>query len=662
MKNSLYNTFYLGFLLLLPFVFYNKIIDPYLLPRQFFLALFILIIVIFLLKNKQNLKTSILKKPLFITMIVFILLNLISFFQSHVLSESHAVFSKIILTYFLFFITYILLENSFLQEKKIIKAIVFFGILSSFTALYQIYNKTVNGVHILYDISNISGNFGNKNLLSSLLFLCLPFYFIAKNFEKNIRYLSYFGISITLLIITIIRTRAVLIAVIIFFLLLLLFKIKERLLIKKRYFLITGFALVIFMGFLYKNLFWDKQQNEFSSSSNATKQYVLRVLDSQTLKSRILFWHNSIEMYKENLITGVGIGNWQINFPKYGLDKFEKSTKIINGESTLQRPHNDYLWILCETGTLALLSYLLIFGTILYQLYFLIKKSNSKKEKWNYFYLFSGIIGYLIVSFFDFPYERIEHQVIISLVFSIVCYSYYKTENTSKKIEVKWLSIIIILLCIYSITVSYFRLKGEYHALKMLHDKNDKNWFGTIAEAKKAENYFYKIDNTSIPLKWYEGIGNFNENQLLEAENCFVDAYQNNPYNIQVINNLASVFQANGKLDKAIKHYNEALKISKNFDEAKLNLAALYYNKKDFSKAFTLINEVDVNSTNPKYQTYLVPILNSKINTFLKLHSNKSQVTIIVKKVTTKEQLLELYFASKKAKLTFEDYLKIVKL
>ncbi|MBF6641747.1 tetratricopeptide repeat protein [Flavobacterium sp. J49] len=187
--------------------------------------------------------------------------------------------------------------------------------------------------------------------------------------------------------------------------------------------------------------------------------------------------------------------------------------------------------------------------------------------------------------------------------------------------------------------------------------KANKNWSETIYEAQKSEHYFYPLDNTSMPLTRYEGIGHFNENRLEESQSYFEKAYQLTPYNIQVITNLASTYQADGKIDEAVVLYNDALKISKEFDEAKLNLAALYYNKKEFDKAYALINEIKVTSKNPKYKLYLVPILNHKINAYLKTATDKVVIENLVKNVTTKEALLQLFFDAKKNNMVFETYL-----
>lgn len=558
MGDKLIEKLYFGFLLLLPLVFSTTIIDPVLVPRQILLTAFLFLVTAILIGQKRTLLFNF-KTPLFITFIGFLLLNFISFSQSGVAGESHAVFSKMTVLFSFFLLSTLLLYNNIIRIHQIILAALLFGIISLSFSFFDIINKAQQGQHLLRQIEVIKGTAANKNLLSSILFLCLPFYFIGLQQGRIMRLLSMGAILSTVFVLATVRTRVVLIACFIFFTLLICYKIKQRFGIKKRYFLISGISVLLLIFGSYKFFLESKIANLKSSSTDITQQYLYRLSDSQTLKSRVLFWENSMLMAKDHLLLGVGLGNWQIHFPKYGLNQFDDYA-MVNGESTLQRPHNDFIWILCETGFLGLLAYLMIFGLVFYQLYSLIKNTTDTQEKWKFFFILSTLIGYLVISFFDFPYERIEHQVIVMLLLAIVTSAYNRIVPNPTKNFKSWLWLLMIPIA-YSFLVSFYRYNGERHALKMYTAKANKNWSETIYEAKKADHYFYPLDNTSIPLSWYEGIGHFNENRLEESQTCFEKAYQLTPNNIQVLTNLASVYQANGKIDEAVVLYNDALKI-----------------------------------------------------------------------------------------------------
>lgn len=654
MGTKWFERLYFGFLFLLPLTFCSSIIDSVLLPRQILLTLFLFATAALLIAKKQKLQFNF-NNPLIYAIFGFVALNLISFHQATVTGESHAVFSKLAVLFSFFLITAILLYNDVIKVDQLVTGMIVFGLITVSFPIMEIIAKSLKGQHLLRQIEIIKGNSANKNLLSSVLFLCLPFYFIGLKRGTIIRFSSLFGIISTLLVLFTIRTRAVLIATSIFVLLLICYKIKQRFSIKKRYFFGSGIALLALCFCSYLFFFKSKIADLKNPLSDETQKYITRLLDSSTLKDRILFWDNSMLMWHDNIVFGVGLGNWQIQFPKYGLNNFT-TPEIVNGETTLQRPHNDFIWILCETGTLGLITYLAIFGLIFYQLYLLIRKATNPNDKWKFYYILAALIGYLIISFFDFPYERIEHQVIIMLAFAIVAAAYLKSFPKKDK-SYTIVPLLLLIPIAYSAIVSLYRFSGEQHALKMYAAKANKNATEVIYESKRASSYFYPLDNTTMPLSWYEGIGHFTQNRPDESQACFEKAYQLTPYNIQVLTNLASTNQANGNLDEAIRLFNEALKISKGFDEAKLNLAALYFNQKEFDKAYATINEVKVTSTNPKYKTYLVTILNQKINAYLKTATDKTVVDNLVKNVTTKEALLQLFFDAKAKGIPFETYL-----
>ena len=655
MESKFFKTGYLLFFILLPLISFSNLVDFVLIPRQIFLAIFLLILILFIKNSKIEIIPF--KEPIYIAFFIFIFLNLISFKQANVISESHAFFAKIVILFVFFFVTCTLLINKIISVSTIVICVVLFAFIANVIALVQVIEKTNNGQHLTASIGSITGNFANKNLLSSVLFLCIPFLFLGLNESKKINYVSIITLFSTFFILILVRTRVVLIASLVFFILIMAFMLFEKYKIKLKYLIVTTIAFFIlsFSGFYY---FLQKQNLKSTTINGYLDQYFYRLLDSETLKTRVLFWKNSIEIFKENWFFGVGLGNWQLVFPKIGLDNFKALDDVVNGETTLQRPHNDFIWILCETGILGLFAYLFIFGLLFYQLIYLIKNTVSTSKKRNYYYLFSGLAGYIVISFFDFPYERIEHQVILMVLFSIITFKFYNLKNQNLTLKSNTnVQFILLIPIVYTLIVSYNRFNGELHTSKMYIAKNNKNWSGLITESQKAKNYFYQLDNASIPISWYEGIGHFNSKNIQESEDCFYAAYQLNPYNIYVINNLASAYQVNGKTNEAIDLYKLALQISKNFDEAKLNLAALYFNKKEFNNAFLTIDNVNVTTKNVKYKTYLIPILNNAINTFLKESANKNLIALLVKKVTTSDALLELYFDSKKSKMNFETYL-----
>jgi tetratricopeptide (TPR) repeat protein len=363
-------------------------------------------------------------------------------------------------------------------------------------------------------------------------------------------------------------------------------------------------------------------------------------------------------MIKEHPLVGVGPGNWQILFPKYGLGNFDLA-EIQNGMTTFQRPHNDFLWIFSETGIPGLICYLLLFIVSFKFGFRLLKSVSDNNSQALYKHLLSGLAAYLTVSFFDFPIERIEHQILLFTMLAIISSDYILKNNPkkdlpTKTIQVRSLIAFIIPVMLFSLVITCSRLIGEYHTRKLISAHHHNNWKTMISESDKAMNMFYQLDPTSAPISWYKGVALFATENIKTANSSFENAYYTHPYNLHVLNNLASSYEKLGDHEKAEQYYKEALSIFPAFDEARLNLSAVYYNKGLFEKAFIIIDQCDTNCIDPKYLIFLPAILNEKAKIILQKATPMDDKRFRFRSFSN-DKLLEIYFLSKRKNIRFED-------
>ena len=653
MKAKIIEKAYLIFLLLLPFVHFSTTVDPVLIPRQFFLAVFVLLMAF--TWNTQNGNTIFirLQNPLYIAIGSYIALAVIATF-GHFTSESYYVLSKQLLVFSFLIVTMHALHNKSITVEHLIIGCIGIGLLAIAGAYYHWIEKTIDGKKILLKAGLIKSFFANKNLLASVLFLSFPFFLMGLKQSKNIKTIAIIGIVSALPILMVLGTRAVFLAFGIFGLIVLCHHLQFRYGIRKRFVGVGSIVLLLLGVFAYKNIVVAKV-HEVSGAQNMSTQFFSRITSSNTLVSRAKIWDNSLAMSKENPLLGVGLGNWQVYFPKYGLNQFSEFS-IINGSETLQRPHNDLLNLLCESGTLGLIAYGFIFGIIYYQLISLIKNAKNVGQKWDYIFMLATITGYIVISFFDFPMERIEHQILLMILFAIVTSSYYsqKESRPGSKMQVFLIKHVLIAVSFYALIVASFRFKGEMETVKMYTARTQQQWGEMLFHANQAESYFYKIDQTSIPIDWYKGMATANLNETEQSIAYFESAYQQAPYQIEVINNLASSYEHQGNRQKAIQYYQKALQISNAFEEARLNLAAVYFNEKQFEKAFEVIDKINIVNKNKRYSKYLIPILERKINVFLIKNNDPELNAKLAKSITNSSQLYKIYWAAKQDHVTFE--------
>lgn len=652
-KDKNFNLVFLLYFVLLPFVFFSSILDPFLLARQLLTTVFLLYILLHLILKNKTTGFFILDITT-LTFLGFVVFCLISFSKSQIPELSHVALSKYLIFLMLFILIRHLILNELIEINRLYSYVILFGILSIIIALLAFTNKTISGQHLFRQVSQMSGTFGNKNFLSSILFLCLPFYFIGTSMSKKLKIASIIAIVLTITLLLLLRTRTVLIALSLYLFLVLLLRLKSAFSKKVWYWFLLLSTIILFCSAWY--LFSIK--DSFHSSVNIKTQYFYRLLSSDTLFSRVEYWQQAIYIIKDNFFNGIGVGNWMNTYPKYGLSQFS-DTAILNGRMTISNPHNDFLLVLSEIGIFGFLCYLGIFISILYQASWLSKNEKQSNDRKTATYFFIFIICYLIIAFFDFPLARIEHQIVLLIVFSIIN-SRYLLANSNKgyKISSRLVYLFSFLVLLYCSTILFYRVRGEKHLLKGLKAEKKLDNTTGIFEFNKAKNIFFSIDNFAIPLDWHIAKAYYNDGNFTESLHYFSDAYKLNPFNLVVNNDLGSAYIKDGKVADGIKHYKEALAISPQYEDARLNLAATYYNLKEYENAFNTIDKCDVNSKNIVYRQIVIPIVEQKLNATLNSINNTSLNSFLQSKIKTENALLALYFDYKKNNGTFDKYIQ----
>lgn len=650
-EDTFFNTVYLLFFIVLPIVYSDTIIDPVLLPRQLFLTIFLIVLLVKIYFQKESYflyGRSLLQRTVLIGILGFVSVTIIAAFFSFSKSEALYVTSKYLIEIVYLLVTFFLLVNKKITLNTLQKSILLFVSVIVLITFFQMLSLKELGETLIHN-TKLTATSANKNLVSSILYLSLPFlisFIWLKTLSKVWKYFALFNLVSVLCILYVLQTKTVFISIIVFvvcfFILFIFFKIFKNIKLKfsKTSIVITlllsFFTLIFSFHFtendLVKNFYGSDDIEEVVLKNAEVKPTSVDVLvDTQTVninsrdlvkKSfhtfdlRLSLWNNSYQMFKEHPIIGVGPGNWQIFYPKYGLNTIDDKA-VRDGFTTYQRPHNDWLWIVSEIGIFGLIFYLFI---VLFSIIYLVKNSfenvNFSDVRTNLLFA-SAIIGFMFIYLADFPLERIEHQL---LFYSILAYALFvKVKSFSNDVTlIKRYKLpvimVLIVICIVSMVVTMSRITGEKHTrqLKIAHLQSD--WNTMISESTSANNVFYKLDPLSIPIDWYKGVALFSLNDFSSSCISFQNAYNQHPYNIHVINDLASCYEKLKQHDKAIVYYRKALDISAGFDEARLNLCAVYFNMKRYKSAFMELKKCDSTTQNPKYTLFLPSITKQYLN------------------------------------------------
>ncbi len=597
-------------LLFLPLIYSFQTIDPVSSIRLMFQSVILLILIITLLIKSNNFQintTPVISSVTVIILSLFFLINLVSLVNVINLQEGLFELCKVSI-WLVLLITLIFLFRSSKNQSYVISVITLSGLILSIIGLLQYFQL---------GFTNLPGNiipFGtmaNKNLLASAIFLCLPFSIIS-TFRDN-KLTRYFGaatVAFSLVLILISKTRSVYLGLavgLLFSLLALAMNSKTfnkssiRFLniIKKYSKIIIAVILILSLIFLISGLLY--LSNDYKSETNSNYTSI------ESIQIRLGLWSKSIQMYFDNPILGVGIGNWKIVLPYYGVEG-----RVYSQSSTFfQRPHNDFLWNLTESGPVGLLLYL---GLFLYAIIRCIKilKNSSEDDKiikaWMFLF---GIIGFMVISFFSYPRERIFHMAIF-MVYLAMIESISFTSVNSKQTNSKPFTIMFLLIMgavtIFSLFLSITRFNAEKHVKLAVAAGSVNNWSMMVAQIDKVNFDFVNVDPTSTPLACYRGIANSQLNRLDEAFDDYQRALDANPNHIQVLNNLATLYEMDEKHQEAIELYQKALQVSPKLEQTLVNLAAVYYNIGDFETAYKYITAQRVGPADPRYDQFLLRI------------------------------------------------------
>ncbi len=425
----------------------------------------------------------------------------------------------------------------------------------------------------LYDLQVL---YGHKSFIAAFIFLLIPINLLGKPGEIfNWKILPV--VLWQTIVILLIQSRSMYLALFVGFLILgyYLFSVRSRLqqVFGKGKIIGAGIVCILFFSLLLSS-------EGFRERLNPTLYF-----KSQTATERQLVWIKSIPLIRDNFLTGVGAGNWKIEFPGYGVDG---SYRMQDQNVFFTRMHNDFLEIFAELGIFGLVSYMLLFAMVLYLLHL-----GKKDSPWISRILLVGIVGFLISSLIDFPRERIAFLIMLGFYIALI-EKLFETHHIFQNNTwgTKSLFVIMLLGSAFILYTGYHRYRGERFTKIMLKARDDRKWDAVIDYSSKAKNFFHKMDPSSIPIDFHKGLAHYQRGESVEAEKSFLKAHSICPYNFHVLNNLATIDLERNNYNKAAGWLKEALRINPRFVDALYNLSYCYTRQGKYDEALQVLESV----------------------------------------------------------------------
>jgi O-antigen ligase len=573
-----------GALGMIPFLYSGSTIDPVLLPR--FIALAALTFVLILMLSirtavplfhhgtaRPSDSFSIILRAVFPVSLAYLVVAALSLTQAVNLAEGIFEWLKLFVAFSFFYTASLIINRHKDNISYLVRSFTVLGLVLGIIGVCQYFHL---GFRFIPGNFEMYATLAHRNMLASALVLILPFaIYSVKRFSGFWRLISSVSAAVILFCLGAARTRSAWAALII------------ATLVTVMAFTVTRTKAVRPMQtdrrFGLKHVFILLIAGTILSAALLTRhpyQYATPLHSLESLQERFCLWEKTLRMVRDAPILGVGAGQWRIMLPRYG--KIEKwlndQPSEAPAEVVFQRPHNDYLWILAETGSIGLICYL----TFLSLLYVYIGKILLYCADVNIrnltFLLLFALTGYIIVAFFSFPKERIVHTIFSMLIAACIVAMYHLTFPIAKTPSSGILTAIhgiLLLGLIVSMVIGGARYLAESHTRNALTARNTGQWEKVIAAIDLADSRFYNMDPVSTPLAWYRGVANYSLNRIEPALHDFKTAVAVHPYHIHGLNNLATCYALTGDYLKAVFYYEKALAIAPRFKDALTNLEAV---------------------------------------------------------------------------------------
>jgi O-antigen ligase len=308
-----------------------------------------------------------------------------------------------------------------------------------------------------------------------------------------------------------------------------------------------------------------------------------KVFDSSTIQSRVHYWKASQEMFLDNPISGVGGGQWKIEYPATGLKGTNES--VMNGTTSILRPHNDILWLLSETGIGALF----FIGMMLLALLHLVKTKEQ---------LLFGltIVAFGAYGFGEFPLERTTLLIPFAVAMGYLASRSKSVYEGGKPISMSLSAVALV----FTVVVSVARVGGEKEAAQALDGYMKRNARAMVQNSAAATGTFFEMDIYNNPMPYFEGLGILisggqkpNAGILKKSAAAFEQALEIHPNHILSLNQLAQIRRIEGNYAEASRLYNQVLTMSPRNTSAALRLAEVERVRGDVYASMNALKKLD---------------------------------------------------------------------
>jgi O-antigen ligase len=312
---------------------------------------------------------------------------------------------------------------------------------------------------------------------------------------------------------------------------------------------------------------------------------------------RLVIWDLTRRMIADHPLTGVGAGNFTIQLHEY-FDADFQFARIHTTNWT--QPHNDLLWVWAEKGVVGLAAFVGIFGAALAAIRSILTSGPTRADAWLAVGILVSLVASMVGSLFDFPLERVSHQVTLAVLLATVVVMRRQALRASDPPErptprrVPWRFILPPALAMLGLAATYAvaARRQEQAVVRAMLAEDAGDWQGVIDNARRAATPWRTLDPVSMPVVFREGMAHLHLGRKAEALACLEQARRENPNRMQILNNLGVLYADAGDLERAIECFGLVTDRYPNRIEGFQNLANCYLECGHAAEAVALLEEI----------------------------------------------------------------------
>ena len=595
---ALAGLFFFGFVM----VVLNVLIDPYavdvtLIPRLLALLVFLVLFLCFSLlpaATRLTAAPALWHDPVVLLFALYASVTTVSLFFAVNVSAGWTDVFRAWSAFVVLVIAVVLLETRNDWAGFLAKVATVAGLLGASVGCYELVVELGLGLHERNALLGITGLMSNVNLYASFLVLVVPLCLCGVCILRGLwRMAAGLAAVSGVFLVVVLQTRAAYVALAVGCLVLagLAFFRTSQLGLKSwtRPALVAVSCVVLAGVSLFVVL----------ADGNLIAERVRSIFSGEAVTAaggRLVVWKLTLQMALDHWPTGVGAGNFPVVLHDYfDIDNPEFSTIHPNW----LQPHNDFLWVFAEKGLLGFLLYCGIFVAAFQHLLAALRGGLTRELSWAAVFAATGLAAYMTVGLFDFPMERINHQVYLAVYLAMVVLLgraargiHSGSAGRSELLVTRGIFALLLGVLLFGVIYAASALRQERYVMKARINLVEDDHAGVVANARLATTPWKTLDPFGTPVSFLEGLGHMFEAKLDDALACFDRARREMPMRNYIVAHIGLVAALRKDYPTAIDAFESALTRSPENVDVKRRLADCYIEIGGLSRAEALLGSI----------------------------------------------------------------------